>query len=239
MSFPVNAPKGSAPVFSDIDLGPAGNSVQLMFAALQLSQSRLCKDEAVKHMKEIQTTQQLQKDLSAKIAEARRLQDAAKEKGTAEATQEFVDFCKANGITLPNDGKPVTSFKLNEWGKALIAEFEWQLRDVLKGKDINNLNESDIKAIVDKLKECGHGGRPINATIESISTKETAIRFTAKEWDTIVKDLTSKQELLGSSTQTTMVYLQDFIGQYNSFLQGANSAIATANQVLAGIAKGQ
>jgi hypothetical protein len=36
-----------------------------------------------------------------------------------------------------------------------------------------------------------------------------------------------------------MVYLQDFIGQYNSFLQGANTAISNANQVLTNIARGQ
>jgi hypothetical protein len=36
-----------------------------------------------------------------------------------------------------------------------------------------------------------------------------------------------------------MVYLQDFIGQHNSFLQGANTAISNANQVLTNIARGQ
>ena len=36
-----------------------------------------------------------------------------------------------------------------------------------------------------------------------------------------------------------MVYLQDFIGQYNSYLQGANSAISTANQTLTAIATGR
>ena len=47
------------------------------------------------------------------------------------------------------------------------------------------------------------------------------------------------QEQIGSKTQTLMVYLQDFIGQYNSFLQGANTAISNANQVLTNIARGQ
>ncbi len=59
------------------------------------------------------------------------------------------------------------------------------------------------------------------------------------EWDYNLKSLTNYQEQVGSKTQTLMVYLQDFIGQYNSFLQGANTAISNANQVLTNIARGQ
>ena len=59
------------------------------------------------------------------------------------------------------------------------------------------------------------------------------------EWDYTLKSLTNYQEQIGNKTQTLMVYLQDFIGQYNSFLQGANTAISNANQVLTNIARGQ
>ncbi|GAB1409645.1 hypothetical protein MASR1M90_07990 [Desulfovibrionales bacterium] len=59
------------------------------------------------------------------------------------------------------------------------------------------------------------------------------------EWEYNLKSLTNYQEQIGSKTQTLMVYLQDFIGQYNSFLQGANTAISNANQVLTSIARGQ
>ncbi|NCD25480.1 MAG: hypothetical protein EOL86_07810 [Deltaproteobacteria bacterium] len=62
---------------------------------------------------------------------------------------------------------------------------------------------------------------------------------TEKEWEYNLKSLTNYQEQIGSKTQTLMVYLQDFIGQYNSFLQGANTAISNANQVLTNIARGQ
>ena len=36
-----------------------------------------------------------------------------------------------------------------------------------------------------------------------------------------------------------MVYLQDFMGQYNSYLQGANSAISQATQTLTTLATGR
>ena len=44
---------------------------------------------------------------------------------------------------------------------------------------------------------------------------------------------------MGNKTQTLMVYLQDFIGQYNSYLQGANTQISNANQTLTNLARGQ
>ena len=61
----------------------------------------------------------------------------------------------------------------------------------------------------------------------------------ADEWDYNLKSLTNYQEQIGTKTQTLMVYLQDFIGQYNSYLQGANTQISNANQTLTSIARGQ
>ena len=54
-----------------------------------------------------------------------------------------------------------------------------------------------------------------------------------------LKSLTNYQEQIGNKTQTLMVYLQDFIGQYNSYLQGANTQISNANQTLTSLARGQ
>ncbi len=59
------------------------------------------------------------------------------------------------------------------------------------------------------------------------------------EWDYNLKSLTNYQEQIGNKTQTLMVYLQDFIGQYNSYLQGANTQISNANQTLTNLARGQ
>ena len=61
----------------------------------------------------------------------------------------------------------------------------------------------------------------------------------ADEWDYNLKSLTNYQEQIGNKTQTLMIYLQDFIGQYNSYQEGAMSAISAATQTLRSIAKGQ
>lgn len=167
MSSPIGSPTSTSPI-NDIDLGPAGNSVQLMFAKLQLSQSSLCKDEATKRMKEIQGTQAEQKELAKHLADLRgKIEKCTDATHTEKLSDELIAYCKEHKIDIGTG--------------------------VLNKEKLTNLQ----------------------------------------------KTLTDKQEMMGSGTQTIMVYLQDFIGQYNSFLQGANSAIATANQVLSSIAKGQ
>ena len=51
--------------------------------------------------------------------------------------------------------------------------------------------------------------------------------------------LESRLEELGTNTQQEMVYIQDYMGQYNSYLQGANTQIANSNQTLTNLARGQ
>ena len=59
------------------------------------------------------------------------------------------------------------------------------------------------------------------------------------EWDVAIQSLQAYQETLGTDVQTEMVYVQDFMGQHNSFTQGANSAIQSAMQTLTNVARGQ
>ena len=59
------------------------------------------------------------------------------------------------------------------------------------------------------------------------------------EWDVAITSLESRLEELGTGTQQEMVYVQDYMGQYNSYLQGANTQITNANQTLTNLARGQ
>ena len=61
----------------------------------------------------------------------------------------------------------------------------------------------------------------------------------ADEWDVAITSLESRLEELGTNTQQEMVYIQDYMGQYNSYLQGANTQISNANQTLTSLARGQ
>ena len=53
----------------------------------------------------------------------------------------------------------------------------------------------------------------------------------------IIASLQGHLDQLGSNTQQLMVFVQDFMGQYNSYLQGSNSAIQQGNQTLAELAR--
>ena len=59
------------------------------------------------------------------------------------------------------------------------------------------------------------------------------------EWDKLIAQLQTKLDTVGANIQTQMVQLQDFMGQYNSYMQGANTAISQSNQILSTLAKGQ
>jgi hypothetical protein len=61
---------------------------------------------------------------------------------------------------------------------------------------------------------------------------------TKAEWDFNITSLTNYQQSVGSNTQQLMVFIQDFMGQYNSYLTGSNTAIQQSNQTLSTIAKG-
>ncbi len=60
-------------------------------------------------------------------------------------------------------------------------------------------------------------------------------RHDSEEWDVLIVSLTNYQETLSTSTQTDMVLLQDFMGQYNSYIQGANKAATDGVQTLQSI----
>ncbi len=52
------------------------------------------------------------------------------------------------------------------------------------------------------------------------------------EWEFNIESLSAYRDQLGTSTQTDMVYVEDFMGQYNSYLTGANATIDSGNQTL-------
>ena len=60
-----------------------------------------------------------------------------------------------------------------------------------------------------------------------------------EEWKVAITALEGRLDELGSDTQQQMVYVQDYMGQYNSYLQGANTQISNGNQTLQSLARGQ
>ena len=84
-------------------------------------------------------------------------------------------------------------------------------------------------------KYCQENGFTVPQYIDKAPSKEDL----DKKWDLCIAQMQTKLDTVGANIQTQMVQLQDFMGQYNSYMQGANTAISQSNQILAGLAKGQ
>ena len=69
--------------------------------------------------------------------------------------------------------------------------------------------------------------------------KDDVTKVTYDQQRALMSAIQSKQEAYGSSTQTDMIYAQDYIGKYNSYTQGASTAISSAISVMQNLARGQ
>ena len=145
-------------VFNDIDFD-SNNSIQLMFAKLQLAQAQLCKDSANSCMQQLQGLQEEQTLTADTLEKMRQLQA----EGATKMPEDMLSFMRDRGL------------------------------DYCEPKDF----------------DC---------------------------WVYNIESLTVYQDGLASQTQSLMVNLQDFIGQYNSYLQGASNSVNSASDTLAAIA---
>lgn len=62
--------------------------------------------------------------------------------------------------------------------------------------------------------------------------------FTDDNLDSWIASFEASQEEIGTDIQQEMVFIQDYMGQYNSYTQGASSAISEANDTLKTVARG-
>ena len=145
-------------VFNDIDFN-SDNSMQLMFAKLQLAQAQLCKDSANSCMQQLQGLQEEQTLTADTLEKMRQLQA----EGATEMPEDMLSF--------------------------------------MRDRDLAYCEPKDF--------DC---------------------------WAYNIESLTVYQDSLTAQTQSLMVNLQDFIGQYNSYLQGASSSVNSASDTLAAIA---
>ena len=148
-------------LLKDIDLDSA-DSIQFMFAKLQLAQAQLCKDSANSYMQQIEGLQAEQTLTADTLEKMRQLQA----EGATEMPEDMVIFMRDRGL----------------------AYYE---------------PDSDIY------------------------------------WNYNIESVTTYQDSLTSQTQSLMIYLQDFISQYNSYLQGASDAVNSASETLTALAAAQ
>jgi hypothetical protein len=65
--------------------------------------------------------------------------------------------------------------------------------------------------------------------------ENTDNKYNGDQWKYNIESLTNYMNSLGTDTQQKMVYVQDFMGQYNSYLTGASSAIQKSSETLSAL----
>ncbi len=220
-------------ISSQIDLGPT-QSIQLLFAKLQLTMAEQCKTQAMSYMDAITASQEKSKEVAAMIQKCRELQSQAKNKEgggyvdtktgksyTAEEYKTLED--QKYKEYLASKGYPDNPITRSLYGLGL----EKELKETYKKMD---KDETAIPPDIKKFME--DNGLALD--------KANGSQYFDKDgWEVNITSLRNYQEQLGADTQQKMVFIQDFMGQYNSYLQGANSAIQQSNQTLTAIARGQ
>lgn len=63
--------------------------------------------------------------------------------------------------------------------------------------------------------------------------------YSANEWNIIAGRLESRQEDIWAESQKLMIQIQDFMGEYNSYTQGASSSVQGAQKTMQGTSRGQ
>ncbi len=192
-------------------LGPT-SSLQLMFAKLQLELAETAKSQAMGKMDAIAEAQDEQKLVSRLLNEAR-----DKKANTTEAAE-------SSTVTYKNVAKRDENGKIMRDGNGEIIR-EDRTETIEKGKKWSAMSQE----MVDYVDE--HDLAMDNTLNDHLQREE--------QWDVLITSLESRLEELGTNTQQEMVYIQDYMGQYNSYLQGANTQISNSNQTLTSLAKGQ
>lgn len=238
------------------DLGPLGDSVQFMFAKLQLAECRQCRENAQSRMKDIGT---IQKEQAYSNEMMSKIKDFIKS-GKGEPPKEMVAFCTERGIPLP-DGTQTKATHMSEklvrflcsgiFSKAttdIIVKFtksmaEWSAEVTGPNKSgssssaigLGYLLADNALGLLGFLvaKACGSD----ITWDETFTTYKGSVHFDQKDWETSSQNIHDFKENEGAKIPAYMLYVQNFLGQYNAFLQGASTAIAQGVQVTSALTK--
>lgn len=85
--------------------------------------------------------------------------------------------------------------------------------------------EQECAEMVAEARAAQEAGEEMSAEMEQFFI-DNDIPYSEDDWDYNLESLTDFQETVSSETQLNMVYLQEAISYYNSFLQGASSTLS-------------
>jgi len=203
----------------------AERSPQVALAMLMMDMAELNKTNAQGKIADIEKQQAQKRECSDALNAARSLKDSGVRGSASQKDYEHMaavgkDYQSRGWAATPDMDKWWKDHGITpgQWGSVSVAKKQW-------GEAIEKL---------ETLKKVNGFCDTANIKMPDSADKET----NKKQWDTVIANLQTKLDTIGGNTQTQMVQLQDLMGQYNSEIQGANSAIAQANQVMTAVSKG-
>jgi hypothetical protein len=183
-------------------------SRELKLALLQAQLSEKAKTSAMDTMNEIEDIQKDKTLVSKYYQEALTQQKAATATAKTGMSADMLAYMEEKELAFTTSGAATPS---KEAIAALMAKRKAIL--VENGASPNNLwgSEEECKASLTNDLKVAH--------------KAAGYPQDSAGWDTAIASLKAHQETQGTEVQKKMVFAQDFMGQYNSYLQGANSSI--------------
>ena len=193
----------------------SGNcSVQMAFAMLQMSMGELMKENAMGYTEDIQEAQEQAKQISEAIEQLR----TVKSQVTSDEFKDLNTMDKIDDKLSDLDDDIAKAQKKGDTDK--VAELQQQ-------KDDLEAYKANLESAISAAQAMGVDTSGLEKDINSDNI------------ELVIENLESKSETATSSIQQQMVFVQDYIGQYNSYVQGASTAISDANSVLTNLARGQ
>lgn len=208
----------------------AARAPQIAFALLQMELAKANKEAAMNGIDEIKKQQAEKKECAEMLNTAREFQS----QGICGGSKEDYDHMKDVAIEYRN----------KKW--ASLPDIDDNLKKLvnMQGPPYGSLDAAVKKwnEIIPKLEAMGEQAGKLYdyCAAQNISLPTSTDKDTNKtQWDKVIAQLQTTMDTKGADIQTKMVQLQDMMGQYNSYVQGANSAISTSNQTLSSLARGQ
>ncbi len=94
-------------------------------------------------------------------------------------------------------------------------------------KDDKNYMPAEMAQYMSDNDLSFHKKDEIMEDIQSGSNKE---KYSDEDWEVAIASLQAHLDQIGTNTQQIMVLINDYMGQYNSYLQGASTSISQATQ---------
>ncbi len=268
MSFEINgsAAQGVQSLSGIGGIGETGN-IQLMFAQLQMELAQTNKESALEKIEDIRQSQADSAAYTDVINSMRVLEDYdTAEYGALptdpQALEQEIAACTAALEDLKSlyssnqalcDGS-ATSPTL--WTKESSNDYWFNNANIkVAGAYAPLRNGYELDHYGYEVKQ---GMEALSVRLEALTAMQTAVTSTTATGGSVLSDcgisingsftkdqasnwlanLQSSQEQIGTDIQQEMVFVQDFMGQYNSYTQGASSAISSASETLKAIARG-